>query len=193
MKASRSILAMPLILIALLTPFLWGCSGPSVFLDRTYDFGFVERIAVIPFENLSQNQGAGRQATLIAVTELLASEAFAVIEPGETAKVLGEVSTSRTGTLDLEQIKEVGKRLNAQGLVFGTVSETSTLRSGGMTVPTVTVDLRLVETETGSTVWSASNTEGRPGLFASLFGLGGKSSSETMRDCIHEALNTLIK
>jgi hypothetical protein len=50
-----------------------------------------------------------------------------------------------------------------------------------------------VETETGVTVWAASATRGRPGLWAALFGLAGKSSGETMRDCIQDILKTLIK
>ncbi len=170
----------------------WGCSSPSVFLDRTYDFSYVEKVAVIPLENLSQSQSAGRQATLILNTELLASETFSLVEPGETAKVLGEIA-ARLPQYDLEQIKEIGRRLEAQALIIGTVSETGTLRSGGGTVPTVTVDLRMVETETGATVWAASATEGRPGLWATLFGLAGKSNSETLRDCIQNILKTLIK
>lgn len=170
----------------------WGCSGPSVFLDRAFDFGYIEKVAVIPLENLSQSQTAGRQATLILNTELLASETFSIVEPGETAKVLGEVAP-RSNQYDLDQVKEIGKRLGAQGLIFGTVSEISSARSGNASVPTVTVDLRMVETETGATVWAASATKGRPGLWASLFGLAGKSSSETMRDCIQDILKTLIK
>ena len=180
---------LPLLFVLILA---WGCSGPSVFLDRTYDFGFVEKVAVIPLENLSQSQTAGRQATLILTTELLASETFGIVEPGETAKILGEIA-ARSAQYDLEQVKEIGKRLGAQALIFGTVSEISSARSGGASVPTVTVELRMVETETGVTVWAASATRGRLGLWATLFGLAGRSSSEIMRDCVQDLLKTLIK
>jgi len=186
---TRISVVLPLLLAVILG---WGCSGPSVFLDRTYDFGYVEKVAVIPLENLSQSQTAGRQATLILNTELLASETFSIVEPGETAKVLGEIPVP-TGQYNLEQLKEIGKRLGAQALIFGTVSEISSARSGSASIPTVTMDLRMVETETGTTVWAASATKGRPGLWATLFGLAGKSSSETMRDCIRDLLRTLIR
>jgi len=179
----------PLLLALMLT---WGCSGPSVFLDRTYDFGYIEKVAVIPLENLSPSQTAGRQATLLLNTELLASETFSLVEPGETAKVLGELA-ARSAQYDLEQVKEIGKRLGAQALIFGTVSEISSARGGNASVPTVTMDLRMVETETGVTVWAASATKGRLGLWATLFGFAGKSNSETMRECIRDLLRTLIK
>ncbi len=177
----------------LLSLLIAGCGGPAVFLDRTYDFDYLERVAIVPFENLAQSQPAGRQATLIFITELLATESFTVIEPGETAKVLTEINPTRTTALSLEQIQEMGKRLNAQGLIFGTVNESSTIRSGGVTVPTVTLDLRLVETETGSTIWAATHTQGHPNLLTSLFGIGAQSTSETMRDCVHHVIKTLVK
>jgi polysaccharide biosynthesis protein PelC len=183
----------PLMLMTVVYTLLSGCAGSTVFLDRAYDFNFIEHVAVIPFDNLSNTQGAGKQATLVFITELLATETFAVVEPGETAKALNEVNAAKSVSLDIEQLKKLGKRLNIQGLFFGTVSESSTLRSGGVTVPVITMDLRLVETETGTTVWSANRTVGRPSLWAVLFGIGGKSSSETMQTCVKSLLKTLIK
>ncbi len=171
-----------------------GCaSRPLVFLNRAFDFNFIERVAVIPFENISQTQGAGRQATLMFITELLSSETFDVVEPGETAKVLSELNLFSTGTLEIEQIKALGSKLKVQALIFGTVSESTTIRSGSLSIPTITLDLRMVEVETGSTVWSASHSQGRPSLWSSLFGLSGKSKSETMRQCVHKVLKTLIR
>jgi len=173
---------------------LMGCgSAPLVFLNRSYDFNFVERVAVIPFENLSQAQGSGQQATLIFITELLASETYDVVEPGEVSKALGDLNLVRTGTLSTDQIIALGKRLKAQALIFGTVGESTSIRSGSVSTPTISLDLRMVETETGTTVWAASYTYGRPSLLSSLFGTGGKSTSETMRGCVHRILKTLIE
>ncbi len=178
----------------LLLPILiYGCAGPTVFLDKSFDFNYVERVAVLPFENLSQSQTTSRQATLVFITELLASETYNVIEPGETAKVLATVNPTRGSALDLDQIKALGKSLNVQALILGTVNESTTYRSGAMTVPIITMEVRMVETETGNTVWSALRTEGRPGFFRSLLGLSGKSSAETMRDCTRSLLKTLIQ
>jgi TolB-like protein len=173
---------------------LAGCgSAPLVFLNRSYDFNYIERVAVIPFENLSQTQGTGEYATLMFITQLLATETFDVVEPGETVKALNDLSLARTNTLSVDQIVALGNRLKVQALIFGTVGESTTTRSGSVAVPTVSMDVRMVETEKGTTVWSAAYTYGHPSLWSSLFGTAGKSTSETMKGCIHGILKTLIK
>ena len=52
--------------------------------------------------------------------------------------------------------------------------------------------MRLIETETGVTVWSATNTEDSASFWSSLFGTGQKSSSVVMRNCIDGCLDTLM-
>ena len=180
---------------------LCGCgSAPLVFLNRSFDFNYIESIAVIPFENLSQSQGAGQQATLMFVTEMLSLGSFDIVEMGETSKALTELNQARSGgapapgTLDVQQIIQLGKRLKVQGLIFGTVGEIREyFRSGGYSAPTITMDLRMVETETGTTVWAASHTESGSNWLSTLFGVASISTSETMRKCIHNILKTLVK
>ena len=173
---------------------LAGCgSAPLVFLNRSYDFNYIERVAVIPFENLSQTQGTGEYATVMFITQLLSTETFDVVEPGETTKALNDLNLARTNTLTVDQIVALGDRLKVQALIFGTVGESTTTRSGSVAVPTVSMNVRMVETQKGTTVWSAAYTYGHPSIWSSLFGTGGKSTSETMKGCIHKILKTLIK
>jgi hypothetical protein len=172
-----------------------GCAGKSatVFLHPEYDFRYVERVAVVPFENQSQEQGAAARVTQVFISELLAQRAFDVIEPGEVSHVLEKYSTVRTSQLTKEQIIDIGKQLKAQALIFGSVAEMTSYRSGNSTTNTVTLVVRMVDTQTGETVWSATNTAGGKGFFASLFGTGDKSQSEVIRDCVEGVLKTLIK
>jgi len=174
---------------------LTGCGGiaPTVFIHDEYNFQFLERVAVVPFENLSSDQGAGARVTQVFISELLAAKAFDVVEPGEVSQVLEKYGTVRTGALTKEQIISIGKDLKVQGIILGSVTEASSLRSGGGTANTVTIVVRMVETETGMTVWSTTNTSGKRGFWATLFGTGDKSESEAIRDCVKGALKTLIK
>ncbi len=178
---------------ALIVMITAGCGiKPTVFLHPQYNFRFVERVAVIPFENLSTDQGAGARATQVFVTELFSSEAFDVVEPGETNRVLESYSLVRTSALTADQIISIGKQLNVQGIFLGTVTESSSQRTGGSSSNTVTLVARMVETETGETVWSATHSEGGRGFWSIVFGTDNKSQSEVTRRCVRKLINTLI-
>jgi len=171
-----------------------GCGGmrTTVFLHDAYNFQYVERLAVIPFDNVSETRGAGIRAGRLFTSELLAAEAFDVVEPGEVSRVLEKYSLVRTDQLTNEQIIGIGKELKVQGLILGSVTETSTQRSGGSTTHKVTLVVRMVDTEVGTTVWSATATAGGRGFWGSIFGSSGKSESEATRECVRKVLHTLI-
>jgi len=171
-----------------------GCAGlgPTTFIHPEYNFAFVERVAVIPFENLSGDQGAGSRASRLFVNELLAAEAFDVVEPGEVALALDNMGLVRTADLTREQIITLGLQLKAQGLFLGSVGESGINRSGSSGSSVVTISARLVEAETGVTIWSSTNTEDSRGFWSTLFGTGQKSRSEVTRRCVSRCIATLI-
>jgi len=184
--------AMTIVPVLLLS--ITGCGGmrPTVFIHQEYNFGYMERVAVIPFENLTKEQGAAARATRFFITELLASESFDVIEPGEVSRVLAKHSTVRADDLTQKQIVEISRELNVQGLFLGSVNEASALRAGSSQDHIVTIVARLVEREGGETVWTATHTEGGRSFWASLFGGGKRSQSEVMRECVRNTLATLV-
>jgi len=183
------------ILAVLILAMTAGCSGlgSTTFLHPDYNFEFMEKVAVIPFENISKDQGAGARATRFFVAELLASEAFDVVEPGEVALALQSRSLVRTADLTVEQIRDIGVELGVQGLFLGSVGESSSERSGSSNINTVTLTTRLVETESGVTVWSDTHSEDGSGFWTSLFGTRRKSRSEVTRLCVRKSIQTLIR
>lgn len=187
--------ALRLILVAMATLVIGGCGGsaPTKFLHQDYNFGYIERVAVIPMENLTNDQGAGARLSRFFVTELLSTEAFDVVEPGEVAQAMASMSLVRTAELTREQAIELGKKLRAQGLFLGSIAESATARSGGATVNFVTVTARLVETDTGQTIWSATHTKDSKSFWSTMFGTADRSMAEVTRECAHECLGTLVK
>ena len=170
------------------------CGGPraTVFIHQEYNFGFIESVAVMPFRNVSHEQGAAERATSFFITELLVAEAFDVVEPGEVQRVMIKHGVTGSSQLTKEQIQAIGADAHVQAIFVGSISEASAIRSGSSQSHVVTLDIRLVEAETGRTIWSATNTERGIGFWNSLFGGNGKSQSEVMRKCVHETLETLI-
>jgi len=171
-----------------------GCGGmkPTTFVHPEYNFGYTERVAVIPFENLTDDQGAGARASRLFVAELLAADAFDVVEPGEVLRALGQLNLVRTGDLTLDQARQLGRELGVQGLLLGTVGESSEIREAGSVKSVVTLTARMVETDSGQTVWSTTHTEDSRGFWSALFGTGGPSSGEVMRRCVKVCVDRLF-
>jgi hypothetical protein len=181
-------------LAVLVAATLIGCGGPraTVYIHQEYNFGFIERVGVVPFKNVSREQGAAERATSFFITELLVAEAFDVLEPGEVQRLMVKYGVTGLSELTAEQIKGIGTDGQVQALFVGTVSEATAIRSGSSQTYSVTIDIRLVETESGRTIWSATNTEKGTSVWKSIFGGSGKSQSEVMRKCVHDVLKTLI-
>ena len=95
-----------------------------------------------------------------------------VVEPGEVTAALNRLPG---GVIQpaTEQIISLGKALDVQALLLGTVAQSETTVSGRVSVPVVTIDLRMVEVETGTAVWAATHSERGSTSGARLLGTAG--------------------
>ena len=168
-------------------------SSTTKYLHPNADLGAIRRVAVLPFENLTQERTAGEKVQKIFLTELLASGAFEVVEPGQVTQTLRASRVEQVETLGPPEFKRIGESLKAQGIFAGAVVDFSENRSGSTPAPDVTIQLRLVEVQTGVTVWSASRTRSGASASARLFGIGGQSLTEAARQLVREELGTLVK
>jgi TolB-like protein len=164
---------------------------PTQFLNPNFDFAFIEKVAVLPLENLSNDRQAGVRATRLLITELLSTGAVDVVEPGEVQAALDRVVHQRTPTT--AEIIEIGRTLEVQGVVLGSVSQSESLRAGTVSVPVVTLDVHMLETETGTSVWAVTHTEKGSGLSAKFLGTGSEPISETTRRCVQTIVATLVQ
>ena len=173
---------------------LLGCSGnlaTTEFINPEFDFGFIERVAVLPLEDLVGDRQAGVRATRILITEILAAGAVEVVEPGEVQAVFDRVVRGRSSP-SKKEVVELGRELGVQAIMTGSVTQSEVLRSGTVSVPVVTLDLHLLETETGATVWAATHTERGSGTAAKWLGTGAEPISATTRKCVRAALRSLF-
>jgi len=172
-----------------------GCAGrmrPTRFTNPRIDFSFVQRVAVLPFENLSSDQQAGTRATRLMVTELLSTGAVEVVEPGEVAAALGTLP-GRVTRPSAEQVVALGKLLHAQALIAGTVAQSEVQRGAGTSRPTVTLDAQMIETETGEIIWDATHTAKGSSFAAKALGTEGEPLSVTTRRCVAKLVETLLE
>jgi hypothetical protein len=170
-----------------------GCGGSSYYLHPRADLGAIRKVAVLPFETVTPERVAAEKVQKIFLNELLAADAFEVVEPGVVLKALRDERIDNVGALTPADIVRVSKAMGAQGLFFGTVVDYADPRGGETIAPDITIQLRLVESQTGATVWSASRTRNGTTMSARLFGFGGNSSTEVARSLIRDELSTLLR
>src|SRR3990172_2098946 len=78
------------ILVALLALFLSGC-GPSLKPFASKDLkGEGARMAILPFDNLSSTQGAGKSMEGLVLVEFLKKSTLKVVDPGEVSAALSK-------------------------------------------------------------------------------------------------------
>lgn len=188
MGTMKKALILPLLLVA-------GCAsgGATRYLHPNVDMGALQKVAVLPFENLTSERTAGEKVQKVFLTELLSLEAFDVVEPGAVVRVLKAERVESVDALGPAELKRIGEALKADALFVGTVVDFADNRTGTTPAPDVTIQLRLVETQSGVTVWSASQTRSGASLSARLFGVGGMSLTEAARAVLREQLRSLVK
>jgi len=189
----RTIRAVLTLLIA--SMLIAGCASTrtTAFLDPNYIFAGIERAAVLPFANLTNDQGIGRYSMRVFITELLAEHVFDIVETGEVSAYIAKHNIASTDELSIEQITDMGKALNVQAIILGTVGESAPFRSGNLNTYVISMDVRMISVEDGTTTWSASVTTGGPAFLPRLFGLGERSRSQIVRKVVRKVISTLVR
>lgn len=171
-----------------------GCAKPPQhFVNPKYDFGNVKKVAVLPLENLTGDTQAGERVRKAVVAELLAAGVVDVVEPGQVNLTLNRAGIQSLTTMSVDDLKKVGAELGAQLLFLGSTDVYDRVNFGGGTFPEVTINLRAVDAQTGTIVWSAMTTAGGVSLTGRLFGVGADTMTEATQKSVRAALTTLFR
>lgn len=184
----RNALILPLLLLT-----ACASGGATRYLHPNVDLGAIQKVAVLPFENLTAERTAGEKVQKVFMTELLSLSVFEVVEPGAVVRALKAERAEAVEALGPAELKRIGEALKADALFLGSVVDFADNRTGTTPAPEVTVQLRLVETQSGVTVWSASRTRSGSSLSARLFGVGGASLTEAARELVRAELRSLVE
>lgn len=191
---------------------LLGCASNGqnqVYINQNINFGFIKRVAVMPFENLTQDRFAGKRFRDIFVTTLLSSEVIEVPELGDTMRAMSIISPqqllSQTPSPDSSPLVEIkidyitsdiakalGQALGVQGIILGTVSAFNINRSGSDSYAEVSATMRMIDPLTGGIIWSVSHTEKGSLILPSILGFGEKTLHETALKAARNIVNTLL-
>jgi hypothetical protein len=172
-----------------------GCAGTAsnvVYRNPNMDFGAIQTVAVMPFNNLTRETLAGERVRDAFMTMLQATGGVYVIPPGEVARGVSRVSLERPAAPSPEEVTKFAKIVGADAVFTGTVKEYGEVRSGTAVANVVSVSLQMLEAQTGKIVWSASSTKGGVTASDRLFGGGGEPMNGTTQKAVDDLLDKLF-
>jgi TolB-like protein len=183
-----------LITLALMVIFNSNCGGkgtPSFYINQDIDFSFIKKVAVLPFDNLTNDKFAGDIVRQVVISELLATGLVEVVVPGESIAAIENIRVKPGQPLTAGQIQTIGKALKVQAVIIGAVEKFGESRVGNISAPEVTLTLMMADTSSGSVIWSVTRTQGGAGFWSRHFGARTDTMSETVLKVVKEALKTL--
>jgi hypothetical protein len=173
---------------------LAGCASKATtdsFIRKDVDLGYIQRVAVLPMENHSDDKYAAKRLRNVVNTQILAMGLFDTAEQGLVDSVLLREAIEQDAPIDQLTLKRLGQRLNVQAFVMGAVDQAGDVRRGANTYPEIAITLRLLEAESGNILWQASGYRNGESLSRRLFGLAAKDSYQVALVLVKELLSSL--
>jgi TolB-like protein len=164
---------------------------PSVYLEEKNNSKPNKTLAILPFDNYSGKEDAGKQVANAFLVELLKMPSFHVVEPGEVDRVMREERIRSSNQIDLNAAKLFKEKLLAEYVLIGAVNEFDYLKDGDRDVPSVGFAVRLLDTSNGQIVWAA-NYSRRGDDHELIFGWGLVNSlTELTQTSVRDAVSRI--
>jgi len=179
--------------LSFLLVFVGGCAThtSTQYIRQNVDYKNIKRMAVLPFESLTNDEYAGEKIRKTVITELL-SRGVDVIEPGEVTRVLIDQKIKSLSSIRTSDLQNMAKVLGVEVFMMGSVEAYDISTGISVTYPEVTINLRLVEASSGNIIWSVCQTSGGASFWTRHFGAEGISLSEAAKKVVKEAIDTLL-
>ncbi len=178
-------------LLLFVVPFI-GCAQ-STYSDSNMDFGSIQSVAVMPFQNLTRDIDAAERVRDTFMGMLLATESIYVLPAGETARGIERAAPNPAYAPSSDKIKTLGSVLSVDTVITGVLREYGSVRSGANSANMISLSLQMIEVDGGQVVWSASATAGGVTVMDRLIGGGGEPMSAVTEKAINELLNDLFQ
>lgn len=180
--------------LVLLVAALAGCAAPGrLYVNPEADMSFYSRIAVMPFDNLSNDRFAAARVTRAFVTELVIAERYEVVEPEEFRTALARIGgeANAQGLYDMAKLKQGAQSVQATGILRGAVTEYQMVRAGSDQVPVVGFDVELIDVATGNIVWRLSSVKKGRGRIPVIGGPNALTLARVTQDACIDAVERL--
>lgn len=193
----RHLQAVGVVALAVLLVVTGACGASrrstGTYHDENMDFSLVQTVAVLPLANLTNNTTAGERVRDVFSTILQATGNVYVMPAGEVSRALARARVALPSQPTAEEAVALGKELKADVVITGTLREYGEVRSGNAMANTIALGLKMMETQTGKVVWSASSAKGGVTAGDRLFGGGGEPMNVVTEQAVRDLIDQLFE
>jgi hypothetical protein len=157
------------------------------------DFGAIQTVGVLPFQNLSRDNLAAERVRDVFINGLLSTGAVYVVPVGEVARAVARAEIQSPTAPSPEEVIKLAGVLKAQAIITGAVREYGDVRSGSSSANVISVSAQMLEAQTGKVVWTATSTRGGVDVWDRLFGGGGRPMNDVTRDAVNDLIVRLFQ
>ncbi len=171
-----------------------GCAAsPRLFVNREADMTLYQKIAVLPFYNLSGDGFAAARVTRAFTTELIISQRFQIADPSLMSGELERLNAGfdAQGQVPLPKLRDAATALGATAVIRGAVNEYAIRHSGQSDFPVVSFDAEMVDVATGIVVWRISVTQTGKGRIPIVGGAGERTFARVTQEACQRAVAVL--
>ena len=165
----------------------------NVYRDPNMDFGAIQTVAVMPFQNLSRESVAADRVRDVFINALLSTGAVYVLPVGEVARGVARLEIQNPATPSPEEAVKLATTIKAQAVITGVVREYGEVRSGSSAAGAISLSVQMLEGQTGKTVWTATSTKGGISIWDRMVGGGGQPMNDVTRDAVNDVIQKLFK
>lgn len=195
MKTTRSIIKGRRIWAWLFVAGLAACApgASDVFRDESMDFAAIRTVAIMPLANQTRETMAAERVRDVFITMLLSTGAVYVVPPGEVSRGISRTGIAEATAPAPEDIIKLGTVIKVDAIITGSIREYGEIRSGTSVAHVISMSMRMIETQTGRVVWSASSTRGGISFKDRLLGGGGAPMNEITEKAVNEIIDKMFK
>ncbi|MCM2357201.1 MAG: CsgG/HfaB family protein [Geobacteraceae bacterium] len=189
-----------MVLVLFFGAMLSGCQSSPIkpYISKNFKGGEGMKMAILPFDNMSKTQGAGKALENIMMIELLSRTPLTVVDPGEVSAALSQERVRMTTTIKREAVRNLGKNMGVNFLMVGAIHEYDFQSFTGVSgaIPVIAITMRLIDTNSGDIVW-AGNATRRGNDRETVFGIGRIQSMNALAEQVAiefaEAINKALQ
>ena len=161
--------------------------------DPNMDFAAIKTVAVMPFENLTNDKMAAERVRDVFTNMLLSTGGIYAIPPGEVAGGASRAGIAYPPAPSTEEIIKLAAIIKVDAVITGVIREYGEVRSSSTTANIISFSLQMIEVQAGKVIWTASSTKGGISMKDRLLGGGGKPMNDVTEEAVNDIINNIFK